>query len=459
MYSKKASNLLSAAKADVGDRIAVTAGRKMHEGLLMPRIDTGDTDCLTLKLKNGYNIGIDAGRVEKIELIEKVKKMTKKKEGGPTGENPPSEAAGGRRGEAPSKDDIVILGCGGTIASKIEYRTGAVHPAITTDELIRSFPKLKEKKIRSRMLFSLLSEDMTPAHWQRIAEAIEEEIKAGCRGVVLMHGTDTMHFTAAALSFMVKTPVPIVLVGAQRSSDRGSSDSMMNLMAAVMAAESDIAEVTVCMHATENDDYCHLHSGVHVRKMHTSRRDAFQSINTGPIAKIWPDQNKIDVLKPHIKRGERKLKVDTRMNPNIALVYTYPGISPKMIQTIGKNVDGIVIAGTGLGHVPTNSMNDPKAISLVPEIKSLIDGGVPVVMAPQTIYGRLNMNVYTAGRLLNETGVIGHLCDWTPEVALVKLMWVLGQTKKMDEVRKMMLTDIAGEITERSEPTDIEMKR
>ncbi|VVB73671.1 Glutamyl-tRNA(Gln) amidotransferase subunit D [uncultured archaeon] len=443
MYSAKASKLLSAAKAEVGDRIAITTGGKTHEGLLMPRIGTGDTDCLTLKLKSGYNIGIDAGKVEKIELIEKVKKMAKKEE---------------PKGAKASKDDIVILGCGGTIASKIEYRTGAVHPAITTEELMQSFPKLKEKKIRSRILFSLLSEDMTTSHWQRIAEAVAEEIKAGCRGVILMHGTDTMHFTAAALSFMVTTPVPIVLVGSQRSSDRGSSDSVMNLMAAVMAAESDVAEVTVCMHATEDDDFCHLHRGTRVRKMHTSRRDAFQSVNERPIAKIWPDQTRMETLGSHVKRGERKLEVDTKIDRNVALLYTYPGITPKTVKALGKDSDGIVIAGTGLGHVPTNSTEDPNGISLVPEIKSLIDRGVPIVMAPQTIYGRLNMNVYTAGRLLNETGVIGHLCDWTPEVALVKLMWVLGHTKKMGEVREMMLTNIAGEITERSEPTEISRK-
>ena len=445
MYSKKASNLLSVLKVDVGDRIRVIAGGKTHEGLLMPRIGTGDTDCLTLKLKSGYNIGIDAGRVEKIELIEKVKKMANKEQRS-TGGNPPS------------KDDIVILGCGGTIASKIEYKTGAVHPAITAEELTGSFPELSKKSIRSRVLFSLLSEDMTTSHWQEIAKETAAEIKQGCKGIVLMHGTDTMHFTAAALSFMLKTPVPVVLVGAQRSSDRGSSDNKMNLMASIAVAESDIAEVGICMHATEDDDFCYLHPGTRVRKMHTSRRDAFQTINRKPIAKISPEDGRIEALSGYTKRGSRKLEVDTRMNPNVALVYSYPGISPKMIQALGKNADGIVIAGTGLGHVPTNSMNDPKAVSLIPEIKSLIDSGVPVVMAPQTIYGRLNMNVYTAGRLLNETGVIGHLCDWTPETALVKLMWVLGHTKKMDEVREMMLTNVAGEITERSEPTDVGMK-
>lgn len=431
MYSKQASELLSSISAEVGDKIRVISKKQAREGLLMPRIGTGDTGCLTIKLSNGYNIGIDSASVSKIELVDKaskVKMMANKRE------------IAGTIG--PGKDDIVILGCGGTIASKIEYRTGAVHPAITTEELVNSFPKLKEKKIRSRMLFSLLSENMTPAHWQEIAKEVAAEIKKGCRGIVLMHGTDTMHFTAAALSFMLKTPVPIVLVGSQRSSDRGSSDSMMNLMAAIAVAESDIAEVTVCMHATQDDDFCYLHRGTRVRKMHTSRRDAFRSINETPIAKVWPDNAKIEILGNYTKRGKRELEIDSKMDHNVGLIYTYPGMQKGMIKKNGGAFDGVVIAGTGLGHIPT---------VLIPEVKRLVDSGVAVVISPQTIYGRLNLNVYESGRELNQAGVIGHLCDWTPETALVKLMWVLGHTKKMDDARKMMLNVIAGEITERSE--------
>jgi len=438
MYSKQASNLLAPIGAEVGDRVRVVSRKQVYEGLLMPRIGTGDTGCLTIKLSNGYNIGIDSASVSRIELVEKaskVKPMAKERE------------AAGTVGS--SKNDIVILGCGGTIASKIEYKTGAVHPAMTTDELISSFPKLKGKSIRSRMLFSLLSEDMTPEHWQKVAEETAAEIKKGCRGVVLMHGTDTMHFTSAALSFMLKTPVPVVLVGSQRSSDRGSSDSEMNLMCAVAAAESDIAEVMVCMHATENDDVCHLHRGTRARKMHTSRRDAFQSINVKPLAQVWPD-GKIEPLGKHVKRGERKLAVDTKISTEVRLVYTYPGMPKGTIEGAAKKSKGIVIAGTGLGHVPT---------ALIPEVKALVDDGTPVVIAPQTIYGRLNLNVYDSGRKLNAAGAIGHLCDWTPETALVKLMFVLGHAKKTDEVKKMMLTDMAGEITERSESgTEISRK-
>jgi glutamyl-tRNA(Gln) amidotransferase subunit D len=284
---------------------------------------------------------------------------------------------------------------------------------------------------------------MTTANWQQIAKEVEKEYKRGAKGIVLMHGTDTMHYTSAALSFMVKTPVPVVLVGAQRSSDRGSSDNKMNLLSAVIAAESDIAEVSVCMHASMNDDFCHLHRGTKVRKLHTSRRDAFQSVNVRPLARISPEDGKIETLDgSYKKRSQGKLEIDPRINPNVGSIYTYPGISTSFIEKLGDQFDGVVIAGTGLGHVPK---------TIRPAVKELIENGIPVVIAPQTIFGRLNLNVYTAGRELLETGVIGNYCDWTPETATVKLMIALGRYKKMEDIREFMQTNIAGEISARSE--------
>jgi glutamyl-tRNA(Gln) amidotransferase subunit D len=250
---------------------------------------------------------------------------------------------------------------------------------------------------------------------------------------------------------MLKTPVPIVLVGAQRSSDRGSSDNLMNIMSAVELAESDIAEIGICMHATSNDDFCYFHPGTKVRKMHTSKRDAFQTIGRSPIAKIWWEENKIQPLGSFKKRGQEKLEIDSKLNPNVGLIYIHPGIKPQLIEKLAGIYDGIVIAGTGLGHVPTNPFNDPRGTSLLPAIKGLVDRGIPVAMAPQTIFGRIDMQVYSDGRALMEAGVIGNYCDWTPETALVKLMWVLGHTKDMKQIKEKMQTNYAGEITEKSE--------
>jgi len=271
-------------------------------------------------------------------------------------------------------------------------------------------------------------------------------------GVVLMHGTDTMHYTSAALSFMLQNlPVPVVLVGAQRSSDRGSSDNLVNLVSAVVAATSDIAEVSVCMHGSMSDDFCYIHPGYKVRKLHSSRRDAFQTINEVPFAKIWYRERKIEYLREDFnKRDKRPVKLNDRLNPNVGLIYIYPGIKPEFIESLSKFYEGIVIAGTGLGHIPTNPFNNKFTRSIVPSIKNLIDSGIPVVIAPQTIFGRINMNVYTAGRVLEKIGIIGNYCDWTAECALVKLMFVLGQTKDMNKIRELMLTNIVGEISSRS---------
>lgn len=267
-----------------------------------------------------------------------------------------------------------------------------------------------------------------------------------------------MHYTSAALSFMLQNlPVPVILVGAQRSSDRGSSDNMVNLICSTLtAAKSDIANVTLCMHATMNDDYCFIHSGVKVRKLHSSRRDAFKSVNAKPFAKVLFKDRKIEYLRDdYLKRdGKRKVSLDVKMNPDVALIYIHPGVKSEFIESLKKHYDGIVIAGTGLGHVSTNPSNDKFAKSILPALKSLIDSNIPVVIAPQTIYGRLNLNVYQAGRMLDEIGIIGNLCDWLPEVALVKLMFVLGHAKKMDKIKEMMLANIAGEVSERIETDD-----
>lgn len=423
---------------NVGDRIRIIKEGEAYEGLLMPRI--GKDNFLTIKLDSGYNIGIDLKNA-KINIIEKAK--GEKKE--------PKNTQKQLKNNLPT---LSLLGCGGTIVSRVEYKTGAVFPAFEKSDILRLFPRIENfSNIKPRKLFDLLSEDMGPAHWQLIAKEAAEEIKSGSDGIVLMHGTDTLHYTSAALSFMLQDlPVPVVFVGAQRSSDRGSSDNYQNLICAARASLSDIAEVTACMHGTSSDDFCFLHQGTKVRKMHTSRRDAFRSINSLPFAKVWQD-GKIEYLRQdYRKRGSGKLKLDVKINPNACLIQAHPGIKPEFISSLSKFFDGVVIAGTGLGHLPANPFGDKLAKSILPSVKSLIDSGVSVAIAPQTIYGRVNMGVYTAGRLLEEAGAIGNYCDWTPETALVKLMWVLGHTKNPTEAKKMMHTNIAGEITERIRP-------
>ena len=440
MYSAATESTLKKAGASPGDRVRVIASDREVEGLLLPRSSQGDDGCLVIKLGTGYNIGVEAKKVKKIEVIEKRKEQKESK---------PAQVK-----QKKGLPRISVLGCGGTIASKVDYEIGAVSPSFSPEDLLASFPELAEEAVLSgRQVLSLLSEDMTPLHWQMIARETAKEIENGADGVVLMHGTDTMHYTSAALSFMLQDlPVPVVLVGAQRSSDRGSSDNAMNLFCAVLAAKSDIAGVSVCMHGTTNDDYCLLHKGTKVRKMHTSRRNAFKSINAKPLARIEYVSKKIEHLeKDYLKRDKkRKLRLDEKVNPNVALVWVHPYLSPEMVESLSKYYDGVVLAGTGLGHVPSNPQEEKLSKSVTPAVKKLVASSVPVVMAPQTIYGRIDMNVYSAGLLAKEAGIIGDYCDWLPETAFAKLCWVLGHTKDMEKVKEMMLENIAGEISERS---------
>jgi glutamyl-tRNA(Gln) amidotransferase subunit D len=442
LYSKEVEALLKAKKIKVGDRVKVAKAGAAYEGLLMPRIELGDTSSIVVKLDNGYNMGIKFERGVVVKLVKKGKSIEFK-------------SAEVKLTKDPTKPTVSILGCGGTIASRVEYTTGAVFPAFSPADLITSFPEIKEvANINGRKIFDLFSEDITPEHWKIIANETAKEIKSGVDGVVLMHGTDTMHYTSAALSFMLQNlPVPVVMVGAQRSSDRGSSDNSMNLLSSVLtAAKSNIAEISVCMHGSMSDDSCFVHQGTKIRKLHSSRRDAFRSVNVLPYAKIWYLEKKIEYLRDDFNKrdGNKKIKLDDKINSNVVLIYTYPGIKPEFIKSLSK-YDGIVIAGTGLGHVPTNPSNDKFAKSLIPSLSNLISSGVPVVIALQTIFGRLDLDIYTAGRLLNKIGVIGHGCDWTPETALVKLMFVTAHTKNPAKIKEMMLKNIAGEISERTE--------
>ncbi|RLG56567.1 MAG: Glu-tRNA(Gln) amidotransferase GatDE subunit D [Candidatus Hydrothermarchaeota archaeon] len=424
MYRGKAREFLKG--ISIGDRVRITKEGRSYEGFLMPRSELGDEKHVVIKLDNGYNIGINI----KNATIERI----------------PYERARAKIEErkvsfSKEKPTVTILGTGGTIASKIDYKTGAVHPSFSTEELVNAIPELEDiANIRTNLLFNILSENMTPTHWKEIAKAIAKELNSGVSGIVVAHGTDTLAYTSAALSFMLKNLYkPVVLVGAQRSSDRPSSDASMNLVSSVRVACSDIGEVVVIMHGSTSDDYCLIHRGVKVRKMHSSRRDAFRSINAKPIGEIR--ENKIKVFQKYRKRKEEEVFVDDKLEEKVALIKIYPGIDKEYFDYVVDNYKGIVIEGTGLGHVPTN---------LLPSIERAYEEGIPVVMTTQTIYGRVNMNVYSTGRELLARGVIPGE-DMLPEVAYVKLMHVLAHFSDLEEIKREMLRNIAGEITERTE--------
>lgn len=402
---------------ELGDRVAVIKGDMRYEGVLMP----SRSDHVVIKLSNGYNIGLIPDRIEVLGRAQKHEKPTEKIH---------------MREDLPL---VSIISTGGTIASKVDYRTGAVTSQFSAEEIISAIPELGEiARYRAKVLYTILSENMRAEYWIELARAVAEEIRNGAEGVVVTHGTDTMTYTAAALSFMLRTPVPVVLVGSQRSSDRPSSDAAMNAICASAVAVSDIAEVCVVMHGSINDDYCLIHRGTRVRKMHTSRRDAFQSVNRLPIGRVDYFTRRIETFSDYRKRGEAELQLFDRLEPRCALIKYFPGADQGIFDhLIESGYKGIVIEGTGLGHVASN---------WIPFIKKATENDIPVVVASQCLRGRICDRVYDTGRDMLAAGAI-EAEDMLPEVALVKLMWVLANTSSLDEAREMISKPLAGEIS------------
>ena len=335
---------------------------------------------------------------------------------------------------------LSIVSTGGTIASRIDYRTGSVTSQFNASDILVAIPELAEiANYRTIPLATILSENMTPAIWQQLARAVHDEIRGGANGIIVTHGTDTMAYSAAALSFMLDTPVPIVFVGSQRSADRPSSDNAMNAVCAAAAATSGLGEVAVVMHASTNDDTCSIHRGTRVRKMHTSRRDAFRSMGTDPVGSVEYPSRKVTLAPGAVKRGTHKLALHDNLDPHCALIQFFPGMSVDILKAY-EGYHGLVIAGTGLGHTST---------ALIPGLKRLAEGGTLIVMTSQCMHGRVCDRVYDTGRDLLAAGVIEG-GDMLPEAALVKLMWVLGNEKDRTRAAVMMQESLKGECTRRS---------
>ena len=435
-YRGPAREVLESSGARVWASVRIETTQGDFVGTLLPRSETADDQHLVIKLTaNGYNIGIRVSTVTHIETLGYKKahyQIPEKKF--------PYD---------PEKPSVTLLGTGGTIASRLDYRTGAVIPAFSPGELYGAVPELADiANLDTQKLYGEFSENIGPKHWIGTAEAIVKEIEKGVAGVVIGHGTDTMHYTAAALSFMVQNlPCPVVVVGSQRSSDRPSSDAAYNLLRAVKtAAEGDFAEVMVCMFGPTSDDYGLLHRGTRVRKMHSSYRSTFRTLSDTPISRV--NSGGFGLIKhpsQFIHRDMSRVpKLDVAFEEKVSILWYYPNMKPDVVDALVDNgYKGIIIAGTGLGHV-----NKP----LYPALKRAVEAGVHIFMTVQTLWGYVQMYVYDTGRDIMELGVTP-LGNMLPEVAYVKLGWTLGHTTDRDEVKKMMITPVNGEITER-EPID-----
>lgn len=431
-YKGEALRFLTEAKASVGDVLELKTTWGEVTGTLVPRYLYGDGDHVVLKLSSGYNVGLSLSGLKGARVVAKGEK--------------PSFSAAAPPASMKGLPRVLILGTGGTIASRIDYRTGAVHPAVSAAELHSLVPELSDAaKVEPEILFNVFSENMRPSHWSKLARRVNEAVDDGVDGVVVTHGTDTLGYTAAALAFALRgVPVPVIVVGAQRSSDRPSSDAFLNLLAAVsVAGRATFSGVYVAMHIDESDEKVALHRATRVRKNHTSRRDAFISVGV-PLAAVWGRSGMEYVSEglPPRKKGE-SFAPRARFEEKVALLKFYPSMAREIVEALRKSgTRGVVIEGTGLGHVSK-------------EIRDVLggfvkDGGL-ACMTSQCINGRVNLSVYDTGRDLLHVGVVP-LEDMLAETALVKAMWALGNSKSTDGARALMLENLEGEMTTRTFP-------
>jgi len=423
-YKGKSFEYLQQKDVDVGDSIKVVSDLT-YEGILMPRYETSEDSHIVLKLKSGYNIGIELNEITNIEKISSPKQIVEEKSVQKTDSSLPK---------------ILLLSTGGTIASKIDYRTGAVTPALTASDLNDAVPEIANiANIDAEVLFSEYSENLQPEHWVETAKKIESVANSDYKGIIIAHGTDTMHYSSTFLSFALSgLKIPVVFVGSQRSSDRPSSDAALNLIAATrLIAETDAKGVYIVMHHNESDDTISCHLGTRVRKNHTSKRSAFETVGNDPAFLILNEKI--------IKNSTSEFFTEQSFNPRleidtkVALVKYHPGYEPKQIDAlIDLGFKAIIFEGTGLGHVG-KTMYDA--------VKKANQHGLFLGMTSQCIDGRVKMTVYESGRDLLEMGIIP-LENMIPEVALVKTMWALGNSEDKDELKKLLLENIASEFSE-----------
>ncbi len=422
-YEGDSLEFLKSNQIVVGDSVKILSSIT-YSGIIMPRYEHSDDKHIVLKLKSGYNVGLEITKIENIEKIQSSEKNV----------DEPQKIS-----KIDGLPKVLLLSTGGTIASKVDYRTGAVTPVLTAEELNSSVPELgKIANIDAEVLLSEYSENIMPENWLEIAKKISSYSNSDYSGIIIAHGTDTMHYTSSFLSFaLAGFPIPIVLVGSQRSSDRASSDAALNLIGATkFITESKTKGVYIVMHNDENDNTVACHIGTRVRKNHTSKRGAFQTVGDDPAFIITEEKIQKNLSKEFYNTQEFQPKIN--LDAKIALVKYYPGYDPKLIEYIIDNgYKGIIFEGTGLGHIG-RVMYD--------SVKKANEKGMFLGMTSQCIDGRVRMTVYESGRDLLNLGIIP-LENMLPEVALVKAMWALGNTQNTDEVKEMMLDNIASEIS------------
>lgn len=422
-----------------GDQVEITTKGGIKQGILMPQ----EGDSIVIKLDNGYNIGIDRKKVEKIALVRKHEEHHVK-------EPDPEHKKG--------LPKIAILHTGGTIASQVDYETGGVTPKFTPQDLINKFPELKEiANIDSWLMANMWSEDMRFEHYTIMAEEVKKCLEKGYEGIIITHGTDTLGYSAAALAFMLENlPMPVILVGSQRSSDRGSTDAAMNLIcAAEFIAKSDFSGVAICMHENMDDDTCLILPACKTRKMHSSRRDAFKAINDSPIARVDYRSKKIEFIQKDYPKKDKKTKpvIRDKFEEKIGLLRAHPNMVPAEFEFY-KGYKGLVIEAYALGQLPIDAPNEAAKPNLknAKALKELIESGCVVVITTQCIFGMVHPHVYSKAIEIQDMGAI-YAGDMLTETAYIKLAWLLGNFKREEAIRHMT-ENLRGELNPRIVPEE-----
>lgn len=416
----------------IGKIVEIKGKGNIFSGLVKGTvIPNADKDLLVLKLCSGYNIAIKQENIETIKVIGDSEETVKKAK---------SNFELKYNDKLPK---VAIISLGGTIASRVDYKTGGVYPQFTSEDLITSIPEiLQVANIYCIPLMNKWSENLVKEDYITLAKELVKLSKDNYSGYIVTMGTDTLHYASSALSFILEElNVPVIFVGSQRSSDRPSSDSAYNLLGALtFIKESKKAGVFVAMHNNLDDKTIAVHLGTKVKKMHSSRRDAFHSINIMPVALINLELNSGVITNSNIiysneyellnNISEKEIKAQTKLGKEVALIKYYPSYDPETFDYILKKNKIVIIEGSGFGHISDE---------LLSVIKT--NNNALIFMTSQTISGRVNLNVYSQGRIEESLGIIG-LEDMLSETAYTKALYVLGKTQNKEEIKKLMLENL-----------------
>ncbi len=327
------------------------------------------------------------------------------------------------------KPKVIVLNTGGTIGHRSIDGVAVMDFAA---ERLASDIGCAQVDLEFRALFRKGSMDIVPADWQTIATAVAEAAAARPRGVVILHGTDTMHYTASALSFMLRDlAIPIVITGSMMPGGDAGSDAILNLRDAVqVAAEGEFAEVCVVFSADAVRIKAVVIRGCRAKKVHSTAIDAFASINALPLGFVVGGTIERTTL-PARPRSSAELRLALALDSDVVLIKLTPNLAPHALARCLQGSSGAVLEGTGVGHIRTDLQ------PIVSQFKK------PVVITTQTGQGGERLGTYDVDRQILAIPNIIPTGDMSSDTALVKLMWVLGQC---GEVKSIMPPDLAGEM-------------